>query len=160
MSHYVDENGNYLGQFISTTATQINAETGQEEQVTITPEIPDGAVAVPSAPVSAADTWDGSAWVVSLTEKRAQSTITRAEFLKACVAAGIITAEVAKEAATGTWPAAFNTFISGLSDDDQITAITTWTDAREVRRTAPILALVAANRGVSDATLDTMFGIS
>ena len=106
----------------------------------------------------------GNSWAAisgpTIDELRASATVSRSDFLKACVTAGIITSAVAKEAATGNWPTAFNTFIDGLSDDQQIDAITTWTDARQVRRTAPILALIAANQGVNDATLDTMFGIS
>lgn len=93
-------------------------------------------------------------------EKRAAASITRAQFLKACVAADIITAEVAEAAATGDWPAAFNTFLSGLTRDQRIDAKATWADAKEVRRNAPILALIAADQRVSEAQLDALFGIS
>lgn len=100
------------------------------------------------------------ATVPTLTEKRAAATITRAQFLTGCVAASIITADVAEAAATGEWPTAFDTFINGLTRDQRIEAKATWADAREVRRTAPILALIAEDQRVSEAQLDALFGIS
>lgn len=140
-THYRDSDGNYIGGF-GDGATP-----------------PDGAIQCP-APTRASDTWNGSAWVASVEAKRAAATITRAQFLKGCVSAGIITADVAEAAATGEWPAAFNTFLSGLTRDQRIEAKATWADAKEVRRTAPILALIAADQQVSEAQLDALFGIS
>lgn len=106
---------------------------------------------------------DGSAVVVDQAAKvaarRGAASLTRAQFLKACVAASIITAEVAEEAATGKWPAAFDAFLGGLTSDQRIEAKATWADGGSVRRDNEILALIAADQGVSDAQLDTMFGI-
>ena len=96
----------------------------------------------------------------TISDKRAAATITRAQFLTGCVAASIITADVAEAAATGEWPTAFNTFLSGLTRDQRIEAKATWADAKEVRRTAPILALIAEDQRVSEAQLDALFGIS
>lgn len=96
---------------------------------------------------------------VPIERKRARATMTRAQFLKACVAARIITAEVAEEAATGQWPTAFDAFIAGLTSDQRIDAKATWADGGSVHRDNAILALIAADQGVSDAQLDAMFGI-
>lgn len=96
----------------------------------------------------------------SIDEKRAGATMTRAQFLTACVSAQIITSAVAEAAASGSWPAAFDTFMSGLSVDQRIEAKATWADGTQVRRNNPILALIAADQGVTDVQLDAMFGIS
>lgn len=95
-----------------------------------------------------------------LAAKRNAATLTRAEFLLACVAAEIITEAEAEEAADGSWPASFDTFLRGLSFEDRIKARDTWASRADVRRNSALLALVAANRGVSAEELDTLFGIS
>jgi len=84
-------------------------------------------------------------------------TVTRGQFLLAAAAAGIITEAVAEEAADGSWPAAFNTFIAGLSASQRIVAKATWADGRTVNRSNPILALIAADQGVNEAGLDALF---
>lgn len=92
-------------------------------------------------------------------ERRAEATLTRAEFLKACVAAGIISAAVAKEAASGAWPEAFNTFLADLPDDAAIDAMATWADGKNVRRNNPLLDQIRVAAGATPEQLDTMFGI-
>lgn len=116
-----------------------------------TVEIPAQEEAAIRAEWQAAEAARLSAW-------RASATITRAAFLRACISANIITAEVAKDAASGAWPTAFNAFLSGLTDDQVIEAKAAWADAKNVRRNSEVLALIAAYQGVSDATLDAMFG--
>lgn len=95
-----------------------------------------------------------------LAEKRASASMTRGDFLIAVAALGIITEAVAEEAADGSWPTAFNAFLSGLTGPERIAAKATWADGGNVRRTNPILLLIAADRQVSDAQLDALFGIS
>jgi len=92
-------------------------------------------------------------------ELRVTSSMSRAKFLQACVTAGIITEDVAEEAASGVWPSAFDTFLTGLTVEKRIEAKATWVDGQRVRRDSPILALIAAEQGVTDGQLDQMFGI-
>lgn len=91
-------------------------------------------------------------------EFRATASLPRYAFLQACVTAGIITQETAEEAADGSWPAAFNTFLDGQDGAQRIAAKAVWADGKEVRRDSTILALIAADAGVTDAQLDGMFG--
>ena len=91
--------------------------------------------------------------------KRTDASLSRAKFLQACVSAGIITEDVAEEAASGVWPSAFDTFLTGLTVEKRIEAKATWVDGQRVRRDSPILALIAAEQGVTDEQLDQMFGI-
>jgi len=92
--------------------------------------------------------------------QRANASMSRAKFLQACVAAGVIEPSVAEEAASGVWPSAFDGFLTGLSVEQRIEAKATWVDGQRVRRDSPILALIAAEQGVTNEQLDTMFGIT
>lgn len=94
----------------------------------------------------------------SLDEFRAKAYLPRYEFLAACVTAGIITQETAEEAADGSWPAAFDTFLTGLADTGRITAKAVWADGKVVKRNSTILALIAADASVTEEQLDVMFG--
>ena len=96
---------------------------------------------------------------VPIEKLRANASLSRAKFLQVCVAAGIITEDVAEEAASGVWPSAFDTFLTGLTVEKRIEAKATWVDGQRVRRDSPILALIAAEQGVTDGQHDQMFGI-
>jgi hypothetical protein len=97
---------------------------------------------------------------VPVEQLRANASMSRAKFLQACVAAGVIEPSVAEEAASGVWPSAFDEFLTGLSVEQRIEAKATWVDGQRVRRDSPILALIAAEQGVTDEQLDIIFGIS
>jgi len=103
---------------------------------------------------------DAPSFGPTLEQKRAAAKLPRDQFLIAVAAMGVITEAVAEEASTGAWPSAFDTFLSGLTVAQRITAKATWADGGDVRRTNPILALIAADQEVTDAQLDTLFGIS
>jgi len=92
-------------------------------------------------------------------KRREEASIPRAKFLQACVSAGIITGDVAEEAASGVWPSAFDTFLTGLTVEKRIEAKATWVDGQRIRRDSPILALIAAEQGVTDEQLDQIFSI-
>lgn len=83
--------------------------------------------------------------------------ISRTEFLKACVAAGIISSDVAEEAASGLWPKYFNTFLEGIPTDKRIEARAAWADSNRVRRDSDILSLIAQNQGITALQLDNLF---
>ena len=100
-----------------------------------------------------------------LAAARAAASMKRGPFILAMRDLGVITTAIAKEAAEG-WPSAFDPFIAGLTDDEQIMAKTIWRDGRDVRRMNPILlqiqAFVNADPSlpdVSDAQLDAVFGV-
>jgi len=96
----------------------------------------------------------------SIEQLRANASMSRAKFLQACIAVGVIEPSVAEEAASGVWPSAFDGFLTGLSVEQRIEAKATWVDGQRVRRDSPILALIAAEQGVTDEQLDAMFGIT
>ena len=96
----------------------------------------------------------------TISDKRATAELTREAFLLACVAGGIITEQEAEEAADGSWPASFNTFLSGMTAAQRIEAKALWSRRDTVRRNSDLLALVAAEKSVSASALDAMFGIS
>lgn len=97
-----------------------------------------------------------------LDAKRAAVTMPRGDFLAAAVTLGVITSAVAVEAAGGNWPSAFDAFLVGLPVADQIAAKETWASGLDVRRSAALLAQIAAAQvpPITDAQLDTMFGIT
>jgi len=92
-------------------------------------------------------------------EKRKQAVLSRETFLIGCVSASIITEAEAEEAADGSWPSSFNAFLAGMTATQRIEAKALWASRANVRRDSPLLALVAANKGVTDAELDALFGI-
>ena len=101
-----------------------------------------------------------------LAAAREAASMKRGPFIIAMRDLGVLTTAQAKKAAEG-WPSAFDPFVAGLTDDEQIMAKTIWRDGRDVRRMNPILlqiqAFVNAEPSlpdVSDAQLDTVFGVS
>lgn len=143
-------------------------ETMSDPSAAVVAAYPAGTVEVPKRP-SPDHEWQGGEWVyveptpVPVEEWRETAELPRGAFLNACVAAGFITAEVGFEAADGSWPTAFNTFMEGLSPSQRIETKATWADlsaASTVRRNSPILALIAADPLVNATPeqLDAMFG--
>lgn len=96
----------------------------------------------------------------TLQEKRDRASLSRKDFLLAAVSAGWITEADAEIAATGTWPSAFDAFLSGLTSAQRIEAKAAWADGRAVRRSSPVLSLIAGHLSVSDAALDAAFGVA
>ena len=95
-----------------------------------------------------------------LAEARRGAVLTRGEFVKACLAAGILTPEGAMQAARAEWPAAFQNAISDWSVSAQIDAIALWSDASEIRRSNAVLTALASASDIPPEALDVMFGIS
>jgi hypothetical protein len=50
----------------------------------------------------------------SIEQLRANASMSRAKFLQACIAVGVIEPSVAEEAASGVWPSAFDGFLLRL----------------------------------------------
>lgn len=138
-------------------------QTTNEPPQHILDTFPAGTVEVPLKP-GADFEWNGSEWVAvppdpaqQLAAERAAMSATRGQFLIAAVGAGIITEATAEEAAGGGWPAAFDAFMAGLSAPQRIAAKAAWVDGDKVRRTNPILALIAADQSVSPDAVDDLF---
>lgn len=144
--YFLDANGQYYE-----TITEIDT--------------PESHIAVPQRPQPWSE-WDGSAWVtgdepqVPIEDRRATATLDRAAFLLGCVTAGIITEAEAEEAADGSWPSSFNTFLGGMTAVQRIEAKAVWASRADVRRNSDLLALVAENKNVTAEQLDALFGLT
>jgi hypothetical protein len=93
-------------------------------------------------------------------DRREGATLDRAAFLLGCVSADIITEAEAEEAADGSWPTSFNAFLAGMTAAQRIEAKAVWASRADIRRNSDLLALVAANKGVTEEELDALFGLS
>lgn len=85
-------------------------------------------------------------------------TLSRRQFCLACLQAGLLSPDDAVIAARGDWPASFNAALAGLSEMEVAAAKVEWAAVSVIRRNAPLLAVVQATAGVSDAVLDALFG--
>lgn len=89
---------------------------------------------------------------------RDTATLTRRQFILACLDAGLLSEVDAVTAATGGWPATFDAALIGLSDRQKAEARVEWAAASSIWRNAPLLSTVQATAGVTDAQLDALFG--
>lgn len=89
---------------------------------------------------------------------RDTATLTRRQFCLACLQAGLLTPDDAVTAASGGWPASFNAALAGMSAMEVAAAKVEWAAVGTIRRNAPLLAVVQATAGVTDAQLDALFG--
>jgi len=146
-THYSDAQGNYIGGF-GDGATP-----------------PAGAVERP-APNAASDTWNGSAWVADPAVARSRAVLSRAQFIQAVYAAGILTKAQAIDAAAGGIPAFFITALDGLvaaqamtqAEADQAEIL--WAGLTQVERNHPLIPIAQGALGLSDAQVDALFGIA
>src|SRR6056297_2618536 len=105
------------------------------------------------------DAFTGADFTPPVETRRIFAVLDRAAFLLGCVSAGIITEAEAEEAADGSWPSSFNTFLAGMTAAQRIEAKAVWASRGDVRRNSDLLALVAANKSVTDEQLDALFGL-
>lgn len=148
--HYINGSGEYLGYFDG--------------------EAPDGGFTVPSPPSNASQIWTGSEWVETaarLEGWRNVAVITKTQFCLSMYRLGVLTPELAEEAAKGSWPAAFDDALAELSEEQRATFRISFAGEEEISRNHPALSLVqsfaAATEGlpsVTDEQLDTVFGWS
>jgi hypothetical protein len=89
---------------------------------------------------------------------RAEMVISRGAFCLALAGAGVLPPVEAIDAAKGNWPATFAAALTGLSDAEGFGAQIEWATAQNIRRTHPLLAVLAAAAGLSDAQVDALFG--
>jgi hypothetical protein len=89
---------------------------------------------------------------------RSTATVSRAEFVIACVGAGILTEADGEKAATGEWPDAFNGFLTGMDFAGRVRARAEWKDNATIRRLAPTLLALQAVAKLTDEQVDALFG--
>jgi len=94
-----------------------------------------------------------------LTQARANASMPRAAFILAALDAGILTETDAEQAVNG-WPSGWDAFFEGQPARDKIAAKAEWASIRTVRRNAPLIAQLAAFKGLTDEEVDALFGIS
>lgn len=90
---------------------------------------------------------------------RASASLSKPDFLRACMAAGVLAPDEAADAAMGLIPAGFMAGFSSLPAEVQDTIRVIWPTAARVKRSDPFILALAAASGVSDETLDEIFQI-
>jgi hypothetical protein len=97
-------------------------------------------------------------WAKAREDFRATASMVKLTFIMASVELGFLAVEDAVDAAKGNWPASFDDVLAATPAEDRLGAQVTWASLAEVRRNAPILALIGAVKGISAEEFDTMFG--
>lgn len=113
--------------------------------------------------------WDGAQWIdprtpadlaEALDEKRVASSVTKIAFITGCMEIGILTPPEAIAASRGEIPDSFAPIVAAMSPMERDYACIHWGAARQIDRLDPFILAVAATAGVSDATLDALFGLT
>lgn len=125
-------------------------------------------IALATAPDMLRERWNGTAVVLRddlpVVDPRAVMSITPRQLFIALASPpwNFITAEEAvSAAATGALPANVETAIAALDPASEMAARVTWARMQEVRRTDPLVALMAATQpGLTDDTLDDFFAFA
>ncbi|MGG5819654.1 hypothetical protein [Falsiroseomonas sp. HW251] len=99
-----------------------------------------------------------AAWTAEPPPPPVPASVRLLPFLREAAKCGLISAEDALAAArTGTVPAGFEPFVQQLPPDQAFAARLAWAAMVEVERANPLLAFVAAQSGIADASLDDLF---
>jgi len=123
---------------------------------------PEGTVEVPLRPSGEHD-WNGSKWVHNppsdaeiLARWRETASLPRSAFILAALDAEVLTEAEAEQAVNG-WPASWDAFFDGKPARDRIEAKARWVETSVVRRNAPLIAQLAAFKGLTDQKVDALF---
>jgi hypothetical protein len=142
---------------------------GKITRITTSPEPAFAGELIVAAPDNVSDLthrWSSGHFVVAtmatpapdLSAIRAGMAITPRQLFIGMVQAGFCTAEEGIAAATtGAMPAVVEGAIAELSPEDQIAARITWARMQTVERLDPLVGLLAAAVGITDAEVDTFF---
>lgn len=95
-----------------------------------------------------------------LEARRAASSLTKNEFLQACMSVGLLTPKEAAAAARGNIPESFASAVAGMGAEMQDRVSIAWPASTRVERMNPLILAVAAARGITDDTLDALFGLT
>ena len=95
-----------------------------------------------------------------LQRRRKGASLTTAEFLQAAMAVNLLTPDEAAAASWGEVPAAFLPAVDQLSAEQRDRIRIIWPRVTIIERLDPLIVSVATTLGVSDATLDALFGLA
>lgn len=91
--------------------------------------------------------------------RRAAASIPKTAFIQSCMAAGILTPAEAATAARGGIPPSFEAAIANMGAEARDMVLIIWPSVTRIERMDPLILAVAAGAGISDETLDAIFGI-
>lgn len=113
--------------------------------------------------------WTGAEWTDPRTEtdhkseqkaRRAATYLTKAEFLQACMATGLLTPSEAAVAAKGDIPAPFLPAVASMTPEQQDMLPVIWPAVTRINRMDPLILAVAKGARISEETLDALFGLT
>ena len=96
----------------------------------------------------------------ALAEARAVASLSKLAFLMGCMEYGLLSPPEVIAAARGEIPESFAGVVAALSPMERDYASVYWAAARQIDRTHPLILMVAAGAGISESTLDALFGLS
>ena len=111
---------------------------------------------------------EAGAWVDSRTDadraseheaRRSAASMTKGEFLQACIAHGMLTPKDAGIAALGDIPEPFVAAVAALPPEQRDMVPVIWPVTTRVCRMDPLILSIADARGISSDTLDHLFGL-
>lgn len=94
-----------------------------------------------------------------LSERRAAASLTKPEFIIACMSVGILTPEEATQAAHGIIPDPFQQAVDSLPPYEKTILNIIWPTATQIDRMDPLILALADGLGVADHMLDALFGL-
>lgn len=100
-----------------------------------------------------------AAEAADLQARREAASLSRAQFIKAVMHAGIVTPAEAADAAKGNVPESLGPAFAAMTEAERAEASIDWSAAQRVDRLHPLILKLADALGVTDQDLDTLFGI-
>lgn len=95
----------------------------------------------------------------ALQAAREAASLTKPEFIVGCMSVGLLTPAEAEEAAQGGVPAPFQQAVDALPPYEQTLIRVIWPTATQIDRLDPLILALADGLGVSEHTLDALFGL-
>ena len=95
-----------------------------------------------------------------LEARRSAASMTKGEFLQACIANMMLNPKEASIAARGDIPEPFQAAVAFMTPEQQDDLLVIWPVTTRVCRMDPLLLAVAEARGFTDDTLDALFGLT
>lgn len=91
---------------------------------------------------------------------RAGASLTKLEFLAAAMMTGFLSPDEAAAAANGAIPAPFMPAVAQMPGYDQAMLRIVWPSCTRIERLEPFIIAIAQASGISDETLDALFGVT
>lgn len=89
---------------------------------------------------------------------RNTASLPKAEFCRGLIHLGILSTEDAVSASRGNWPVALEGFLSYLTPEQSAQIQIEWATRVQIHRMNIFVLLLASYLGLSDDTVDTLFG--